>query len=82
MIIPTNKFIEIKSDWTYRKDYESGKIPASFQMMKEKGYNFKIIVYSPKGEVLHTVKKEKHLKEVYKKLKGHYCTEIDDDYDL
>lgn len=43
-----NKIIEVKSSWTYQKDYEKNQIKG--QATKEMGYNYEIWVYNNRGD--------------------------------
>jgi len=48
-----NKIIEIKSDYTFMKEYD--KNMAKIEACKSAGYEIELIVYSPKGDVIEVI---------------------------
>lgn len=52
--MPQNKFIEIKSNWTF--DLNEERNMTKFDACKKLGYEIEIRIYSPKGECIKTIK--------------------------
>lgn len=56
----TNTVVEVKSTWTYSKMHgEKEKTLAKLEACRKEGYNTRLLVFSPKGEVLLDEKKTK-----------------------